>query len=177
MAHLDLVQEWAVGAGVISDSLKQNIYAALTDPTKTNNNILNLLLVSGFNNLDSGAQNVVKINLEAKARARRYDSAISSSMSSGGLNYNPAGYIHTDSGYSYNSGGDQLLLRPSRLAVELGLSPTVLEEAILSAYQADSDNYRRPNYFSPSGLSSLVSALQPSVSGLDEEGLKGYIKL
>ncbi|MEE3276904.1 MAG: hypothetical protein VX193_03635, partial [Candidatus Thermoplasmatota archaeon] len=163
----ELAQIVGVGASSISSSLDTALqqtaatagYAAMTVEQRWST--LQTALTAADNSLTAADSNLTAQVLEQalqQGRAQRYDQAISSSMSSGGSsNFSPAGYISNQSWSSYNSGGDELLLRPALLAVELGLSQTELEEAILNAYQTDSNGYRTP--INPSGLGSLLSAL------------------
>merc|ERR1712000_228893 len=185
--NIYLAQELAEIVGVSASSISASLDTALQQTAATAGyaamtveqrwNALQTALTAADSSLTAADSDLTAQVLEQarqQGRAQRYDQAISSSMSSGsGEGFSIAGYISINS--SYKSSGDELLLRPALLAVELGISQTELEAVILSAYQTDSGNYRTPS--NPSGLGSLVSALQPSVSGLDEVGLKGYIKL
>merc|ERR1712000_604856 len=184
--NIYLAQELAEIVGVSASSISASLDTALQQTAATAGyaamtaNQRWTTLQTALTAADSSLTAQVLEQARQQGRAQRYDQAISSSMSSSGgynSNFSPAGYINSGSSYSYKSGGDELLLRPALLAVELGISQTELEAVILSAYQTDSGNYRTPS--NPSGLGSLVSALQSSVSvsGLDEVGLKGYIKL
>merc|ERR1712000_358984 len=187
--NIYLAQELAEIVGVSASSISASLDTALQQTAATAGyaamtveqrwNALQTALTAADSSLTAADSDLTAQVLEQarqQGRAQRYDQAISSRMSSGsGEGFSIAGYISINS--SYKSSGDELLLRPALLAVELGISQTELEAVILSAYQTDSGNYRTPS--NPSGLGSLVNALQSSVSvsGLDEVGLKGYIKL
>merc|ERR1712000_696360 len=122
-ANIYLAQELAEIVGVSASSISASLDTALQQTALTA--------------ADSSLTAQVLEQARQQGRAQRYDQAISSRMSSGsGEGFSIAGYISINS--SYKSSGDELLLRPALLAVELGISQTELEAVILSAYQTDS---------------------------------------